>query len=102
MRINIEDQQYTADANDTSLDVAAYFGFDSVSFTVETEIGATPNAYAIKGFLYNENNVADVTITEGPKLARSSQLIFEANFNVILNPGRTSSELSMNGQKHRR
>ncbi|MCF2487462.1 hypothetical protein [Dyadobacter sp. CY347] len=81
------DKQYTADDNDTSLDIAAHFGFDSVSFTVETETGATPNAYAIKGFLYNENNVADVTISEGPKLARSSQLVFEAEFKCDIQSG---------------
>ena len=81
------DKQYTADDNDTSLDIAAYFGFDSVSFTVETETDATPNAYAIKGFLYNENNIADVTITEGPKLAKSSQLVFEAEFKCDITSG---------------
>ncbi|WP_026630053.1 hypothetical protein [Dyadobacter alkalitolerans] len=81
------DQQYTADDNDTALDIAAHFGFDSVSFTVETETGVKPNAYAIKGFLYNENNIADVTITEGPKLARSSQLVFEAEFNCDIESG---------------
>lgn len=83
----VQNQVYTAQDGDSALDVAAFFGFDSVSFQIETDVSVTPIAYATKGFLYNENNIADVTIAEGPKLARSSQYVVEAEFDCDIEPG---------------
>jgi len=81
------DQVYTADDGDSALDIASFFGYDSVSFQIETAPGVSPAAYATKGFLYNQNNIADITITEGPKLARSSQYVVEAEFDCDIEPG---------------
>lgn len=86
-QFTVLDQTYTADDGDSALIVAAFFGFDSVSFQIETAPGVIPPAYATKGFLYNENNIADITITEGPKLARSSQYVIEAEFGCDIEPG---------------
>jgi len=72
--------EYTAVDGDTDLIVAEALGYDSVSFSVEVLTGAPLEAYALKGLLYNENNITDVTISDGPKLARSSQYILEAEF----------------------
>lgn len=83
----IQDQEYTAVDGDSALSVAAQFGYDSVSFQVELEIGQVPTAFATKGFLYNDTNITDITITEGPKLARSSQYIIEADFDCEIEPG---------------
>jgi hypothetical protein len=81
------DKQFKAADGDTDLDVATAFGSDSIGFTIETGVSEIPTAYAVKGFLYNENNVADVTISEGPKLARSSQYILEAEFACEIQAG---------------
>jgi hypothetical protein len=81
------DKSYMATDGDTDLLVAESFGFDSVSFSVEVPTGEPLEAYALKGLLYNENNIADVTITDGPKLARSSQHVFEAEFNCDIENG---------------
>jgi hypothetical protein len=83
----VKDQTYTAKDGDSALNVAGFFGYDSVSFQVETAPGVVPAAYATKGFLYNESNIADVNITEGPKLARSSQYVVEAEFGCDIEPG---------------
>lgn len=83
----VQTQTYTAQDGDSALDIAAFFGFDSVSFQIETAPAVIPIAYATKGFLYNENNIADITISEGPKLARSSQYVVEADFVCDIEPG---------------
>lgn len=84
---NVMDQVYTAQDGDNDLSVAAAFGYDSVSFTIETPTDETPAAFATKGYLHNESNIADVTISEGPKLARSSQYIAEAEFKCDIESG---------------
>ncbi|GGH42911.1 hypothetical protein GCM10007423_39900 [Dyadobacter endophyticus] len=84
---HLDDLAYTVSDGDTALDIASHFGYDSVSFTVETEVSAAPDAYALKGYLYQDSNIADVTISDGPRLARSSQYVFEAEFNCDIDPG---------------
>jgi hypothetical protein len=84
---NVLDQVYVAQDGDNDLTVAAALGYDSISFTVETAPTETPTAFATKGYLHNENNIADVTITEGPKLARSSQIIVDVEFTCDIEPG---------------
>jgi hypothetical protein len=84
---NVRDQTYTARDGDTDLAVAGAFGYDSVSFMIETPESETPAAFATKGYRYNENNIADVSISEGPKLARSSQVICEAEFACDISSG---------------
>lgn len=83
----VQGQNYTAKDGDTDLLVAAAFGYDSVSFTIETPTSETPSVYATQGYMYNENNIADVTISEGPRLARSSQFVVEAEFPCDIEPG---------------
>lgn len=84
---HLEDQNYVVSDGDTALDVATFFGYDSISFTVESGILDTPEVYALKGYLYGNANIADVTISEGPMLARSSQYVFETSFDCEIDPG---------------
>lgn len=83
----VQGQTYVAHDGDTDLIVANAFGYDSVSFTIETPTSETPLAFATKGYLHNENNIADVTISDGPKLARSSQFVAEAEFACDIESG---------------
>lgn len=78
---------YTAVDGDTDLIVAEALGYDSVSFSMEVPEGDPLEAYALKGLLYNENNITDVTISDGPKLARSSQYVLEAEFPCEIESG---------------
>lgn len=84
---HLDEKMYVVESGDTALDIATFFGYDSVSFTIETGVSQTPDAYALKGYLYGEANIADVTISEGPRLARSSQYVFEAEFDCSIQPG---------------
>lgn len=84
---HLDEKVYVVESGDTALDIATFFGYDSVSFTIETGVNQTPDAYALKGFLYGGSNIADVTISEGPRLARSSQYVFETEFNCDIQPG---------------
>ena len=81
------DQEYTAKDGDTSLLIANVFGYDSVSFQIETDVLEDPTAYALKGFAYDVDNVANVTISEQPKLAISSQYVCEASFGCEIESG---------------
>jgi hypothetical protein len=84
----LQDREYIAKQGDTDLSVANYFGFDSVSFAIETPISEIPIVYATKGYKFNQSNIADITITEGPKLARSAQAVLEMEFSCEIPEGR--------------
>ncbi len=81
------DVSYTAQENDDENDVAAGLGQEAVSFTIETAEGVTPSVYASAGYAYGPANLADVTITDGPKLVRASQVVVEAEFPCDMQPG---------------
>ena len=83
----LNDQKYVATGEDTALTVANAFGFDSVSMKLETEVGEVPIAYALKGFAHDESNIADVIISEMPRLAISSQYVAEVNFRQEIDEG---------------